>query len=55
MRNKVGEALYLAIAPTHPTLAGKLTGMFLEATEVLSCDICTDARKNHPHKMLDVA
>jgi len=35
VRNKVGEELYVAINKSHPTLAGKLTGMFLEATEVL--------------------
>ena len=34
VRNKVGERLYVAISATHPTMAPKLTGMFLEATEV---------------------
>ena len=33
---KVGEELYIAINKSYPELAGKLTGMFLEATEVLS-------------------
>jgi hypothetical protein len=39
VRNKVGEALYQTIAPTHGALAGKLTGMFLEATEVCVLDV----------------
>jgi hypothetical protein len=30
-KNKVGEALYLQIAAEEPELAGKLTGMFLQA------------------------
>ena len=34
IRNKVGEHLYVAIAGTYPQMAGKLTGMFLEAAEV---------------------
>ena len=34
VRNKVGERLYVAISASHAQLAGKLTGMFLEATEV---------------------
>ncbi|KAJ1482494.1 hypothetical protein T484DRAFT_1803818 [Baffinella frigidus] len=30
-KNKVGEALYLQISAEEPALAGKLTGMFLQA------------------------
>lgn len=30
---RIGEKLYHAIQPKYPDLAGKLTGMFLEASE----------------------
>jgi hypothetical protein len=36
VRNQIGERLYHAIAAIHGDLAGKLTGMFLEATESYS-------------------
>ena len=32
--NRIGEQLYAVISANHPDSAGKLTGMFLEATEV---------------------
>jgi hypothetical protein len=36
IRNQIGERLYHAITAIHGDLAGKLTGMFLEATESYS-------------------
>ena len=36
VRNQIGERLYHAIAAIHGDMAGKLTGMFLEATESYS-------------------
>ena len=37
-QNCLGEVIYFRVHPLHPKVAGKITGMILEAKTIKECD-----------------
>ena len=41
-KNHIGEIIYTRVHPLYPKVAGKITGMILDATTIQECDVLLD-------------